>query len=87
MKVTNNGTEEAKNVIVKGRIPDGTVYLTLVDDYVYNYDLYYKENLDVKEFNGIIQSIGSGETKEISYEVRVNKDSVVGNEVTNKIID
>lgn len=85
-KVTNNGTEEAKNVIVKGRIPDGTVYLTLVDNYVYNYDLYYKENLDVKEFNGIIQSIGSGETKEISYEVRVNKDSVVGNEVTNKII-
>lgn len=85
-KVTNNGTEDAENVIVKGIIPDGAVYLTIVDDYVYNYDLYYKENLDVKEFNGIIQAIGSGETKELSYEVRVNADSIIGKEVKNKII-
>lgn len=85
-KVTNNGTEEAENVTVKGLVPDGTVYLGIVDDYVYNYDQYYNEEPNKKEYDERISKIGVGETKEISYEVRVkNENSVVGNSGTNKI--
>lgn len=86
VKVTNNGTEEAENVTVKGLVPDGTVYLGIVDDYVYNYDQYYNEEPNKKEYDERISKIGVGETKEISYEVRVkNENDVVGNSGTNKI--
>ena len=85
-KVTNNGTEDAENVTVKGLVPDGTVYLGIVDDYVYNYDQYYKEQSDKTEYGERISKIGVGETKEISYEVRVkNESNVIGKMGTNKI--
>ena len=85
-KVTNNGTEDAENVTVKGVVPDGTVYLGIVDDYVYNYDQYYYEQPDKTEYEERISKIDVGEIKEISYEVRVkNESDVIGNGGTNKI--
>ncbi|MEI3395564.1 MAG: SdrD B-like domain-containing protein [Clostridia bacterium] len=82
-KVTNTGTEEATNVEVNGMVPEGTALVKAVEDYDLK-DNYYTE-LETKTITTSIAKIGTNETKEVSYEVRVNKDTEKGTVIENKV--
>ena len=83
VKVTNTGTEEARDVNVTAQVPEGMMLVqekpamtdgedanTSVEDrgYVYGEGFYYE--LQDESFNGTIDSIGIGETKEIDIFLR-----------------
>lgn len=102
VSVKNNGTQTLENVILKGIVPEGTVYVepdrgdpdaNIGDDgpapnlgYPYSGASYYIEKNEVKEVNQTIEKIGIGEEYSFSYEVRVNMNITDGDEVTNKAI-
>ena len=96
----NNGTQALENVVLKGGVPEGTVYVepdmpssgNTGDDSVSAPDLgypytgasYYDEFPDVKEVSNTIQRFESGQEYSFTYEVRVNMDVTSEMEVSNK---
>ena len=88
--VENKEKETLQNVNIKAMIPDGTVLVEPMGDedgdgdidYIY-YEGYYLEKTEVKEKSETIVLSESPFTME--YEVRVNKDTTVG-EITNQVI-
>lgn len=82
-KVTNNGTEDAENVTVKGVVPDGTVYIEKKNGYKYAGNDYYKENIDTKEFEKTIDILKSGESQNYTYEVKVKENNVIAKNIIN----
>lgn len=84
INIKNSGTEDAENVSVNANIPDNTTLLELNKDYTYNemYDErdpsevplgYYLEKSE-KQVNFENLTIKSGDTINLSYLVKVNKD-------------
>ena len=74
INVSNTGSEELSNVVVKGNVPEGTTLVEPEDYYEYTGASYYKE-IDTDTFETTIEKLGVGETKTVYYEVRVNSDT------------
>ena len=86
--VTNNGKVPLENVTIKADIPEGTVFVEPVENYVYfSEPFYYIEKTYITEFNKTIPTLAVGETYIVQYEVRVKNDVITtlqetSNEVT-----
>ena len=74
INVSNTGSEELSNVVVKGNIPEGTTLVEPEDHYEYTGASYYKE-IDTDTCETTIEKLGVGETRTVYYEVRVNSDT------------
>lgn len=79
--VKNTGSEDASNVAITGNVPDGTVLVQPKDNFNYQ-EQYYDELKDTTKKLSI-ETIGVGETKEVSYEVRVNQGITENSKITN----
>ncbi len=72
--VANNGSNDATNVRVIAPIPEGTIYVEPIENFLHTGEVYYKEIEKTNhEFN--IPTLKGGESTELIYEVRVMKDS------------
>lgn len=74
MNVSNTGSEELSNVVVKGNVPEGTTLVEPEEYYEYTGASYYKE-IDTDTYETTIEKLAVGETKTVYYEVRVNSDT------------
>lgn len=83
IQISNIGSEELTNVIVKGNVPDGTTLVEPQDNYEYTGASYYKE-LEDKNYETNIEKIKVGEVKTVEYEVRVNSNVKDGTKLVNK---
>lgn len=84
VKVANTGTEEAKNIKVMGGVPEGTTLVEPMEYYEYTGAAYYQEKADEKLYTKTIDSLKSGESTIVKYEVRVNKDVKAGTSIKNE---
>lgn len=84
VKVANTGTEEAKNIKVMGGVPEGTTLVEPMKYYEYTGAAYYQEKADEKLYTTTIDSLKSGESTIVKYEVRVNKDVKAGTSIKNE---
>ena len=85
INVTNDGSADATNVKLTAAIPEQTIYVEPMEDFEYAdpIKLYYNEDETKTIFETIIETLKSGETKTIEYEVRV-KSEVTSVAATNK---
>ena len=83
IEVSNTGTEEAKNITVKGNVPEGTTLVEPEANYEYTGASYYKE-LENRQYETIIESIAPGEVITKEYEVRVNSGLAAGTVLVNQ---
>ncbi len=99
--VKNNGTQTLENVVIKGGVPEGTVYVepekataenTGEDQgnedlgYIYSGASYFEEKLDIKEKSESISTLAPGQEYTINYDVRVNMDITEEQQISNKAI-
>ena len=82
LKITNEATQEAKNVNVKAIIPQGTTLVVPEENYEYSGDSYYKE-LSEREITNVIERLDAKESKYLDYEVRVNLDTEANSLIKN----
>lgn len=80
--VSNTGTEDMTNVVVTGKVPEGTTMVEPEEHYEYTGASYYKE-LDNKNYEATIESLKVGEIVYKDYEVRVNKQVAEGTNLSN----
>ena len=74
VQVSNVGSEDVKNVMVKGNIPKGTVLVEPVDNYEYTGASYYKE-VETDTYETTIDTLAVGEITYVEYEVMVNQNT------------
>ena len=60
MSVKNNGAQKLENIELKSNVPDGTVYVTPVEEAQHAGATYYKENESIKEIKEKIQTLEAG---------------------------
>ena len=84
IEVSNTGSEEINNIEVIGQVPEGTTMVIPEENYEYTGASYYEELPD-KEYKTTIENIGVGDVKTITYEVRVNNDTLEGTRLENKL--
>ena len=84
VKVSNTGTEDATNIKVIGKVPEGTTLVEPMKHYEYTGAAYYKENTEVKSHTTTIEGLKVGESKIVEYEVRVNANVAAGTNITNE---
>lgn len=84
VKVSNTGSEDVENISVIGKIPEGTKLVEPVENYEYTGASYYEE-IDTDMYKGKIERLLVGETSELEYEVRVNKDLKNNTEIKNNV--
>lgn len=92
INVTNTGSEEASNITITGKVPEGTVLVEendfkhqetpLTDESDPNNGSYYKEVADTSK-TITIDSLKAGSTSEVFYEVRVKKGITDGTVISN----
>ncbi len=82
LKITNEGTQEAKDVNIKGIVPEGTTLVVPEDNYEYSGDSYYEE-LPQRERTATIETLNPKESVYLEYEVRVNTDTKENSLITN----
>ena len=96
----NNGTQTLQNVVLKGGVPEGTVYVEpdrgdaepgedsedsgLDFGYVYTGASYYEEFPDTKEVSRTIENFEPGQEYSFTYEVRVKTDAMSIGQTSNK---
>lgn len=85
VKVSNTGTEDASNIKVVGKVPEGTTLVTPMDYYEYTGAAYYQEKTDAKSYTTTVDSLKVGESKVVEYEVRVNADVKAGTNIANEV--
>ena len=82
LEVKNTGTEDAKNIVLKGNIPEGTAVVQPIEEYHYKDGEYYQEdNRENYVFN--IAELKVGESYKTTYEVRVKNDTIPGEQIIN----
>lgn len=86
MSVKNNGAQKLENIELKSNVPDGTVYVTPVEEAQHAGATYYKENESIKEIKEKIQTLEAGKTYTKTYEVRVKSDIATEKQISNKTI-
>ncbi|MCI8443677.1 MAG: hypothetical protein HFJ37_00600 [Clostridia bacterium] len=84
VEVSNIGSEELKDIIVKGNVPDGTTLVKPQDNYEYTGASYYKEFAD-KNYEDKIEVLKVGEVVTKEYEVRINKNVEAGTKLVNQV--
>ena len=84
VKVSNTGTEVAKDIKVIGGVPEGTTLVEPMQRYEYTGAAYYQEKADIKSFAETIQELKPGETQIVKYEVRVNQEVKAGTTIKNE---
>ena len=77
VEISNVGSEDVKDVLVQGTVPEGTVLVEPEANYEYTGSSYYKE-LDNKTYETKIDTLKTGESLSKEYEVRVKADTAVG---------
>lgn len=82
IEVSNVGSEDIKEVIIAGEVPEGTTLVKPYDNYEYSGASYYKE-LEDKVYATKIDKIDVGQTVVEEYEVRVNSKIEVGTKLIN----
>lgn len=85
VKVSNTGTEDASNIKVVGKVPEGTTLVTPMDYYEYIGAAYYQEKTDAKSYTTTVDSLKVGESKVVEYEVRVNANVNAGTTIANEV--
>ncbi len=83
IEVANTGTEEIKNVKIKGQVPEGTTLVEPEEKYEYTGASYYQE-LENKTYETTIEKLAVGQTIHVEYEVRVNNQTKAGETLSNK---
>ena len=84
--VSNTGSEDMNNIVVTGKVPDGTTYVNSdkLNNEVDPDDLgFIDENKKDVEFN--IENLAKGQTITKYYEVKVN-DGMAGKEIKNTVV-
>lgn len=84
VKVSNTGTEEAKDIKVLGGVPEGTTLVEAMPNFEYTGAAYYQEKADAKSYTATIESLKPGESQVVKYEVRVNKEVKAGTTIQNE---
>lgn len=82
IEVFNTGTEDMTNVVVTGKVPEGTTMVEPEEEYEYTGASYYKE-LENKTYEAMIENLKVGEIVYKDYEVRVNKQVAEGTTLSN----
>ena len=79
ISVSNTGTVASDVINIEGKVPEGTTYVE------YNStDKIYVENPSISIVQKEVGQVNAGETKTLTYEVKVNNDTV-GNQLSNVI--
>lgn len=84
IKVSNTGTEEATDIKVVGKIPEGTVLVSPMSYYPYTGAAYYQEDKEAEFYTETIEKLTVGQSEIVEYEVRVNSDIEAGANITNE---
>lgn len=79
----NTGSETATNIKATAQVPEGTVYVKLIDDFVYN-EGYFTEVEDIKDITYTIDSLEPGAKITKSFEVKVKKQTEQNSVIVNK---
>jgi len=82
IEVSNTGTEDITNVVVKGIVPEGTVMVEPEENFEYTGASYYKE-LDKTIYEETIETLKVGEVVTKQYEVRVKNEVTEGTILSN----
>lgn len=82
IEVSNVGSEELKNVVVQGNVPEGTTLVEPQENYEYTGTSYYKE-LSNRTYQDNIEVLKVGEVITKEYEVRVNNNVSSGTKLSN----
>lgn len=82
--VSNTGSEVISGVEVTAQVPEGTTMVRPEENYEYTGASYYEELPD-REYKTTIDTIGVGEVKTLTYEVRVDSDTPEGTTLENKV--
>ena len=82
IQVSNTGSEDVKNITVKGMIPDGTILVEPVDNYEYTGASYYK-GIDTDHYETTIESLPVGDITYVEYEVMLSSNLANGTSLTN----
>ena len=83
IEVSNVGSVDIGNVLVRGTVPEGTTLVEPEDNYEYTGSSYYKE-LENSTYEDTIENLAVGQVVTREYEVRVNSDTQVGTNLVNK---
>lgn len=84
IEVSNTGSEDIKDVVVTGKIPEGTTLVVPQKNYEYTGSSYYKE-VKTDKYEEKIENLKLGEKAIIEYEVRVNKNTQNATKIVNSI--
>ena len=82
VQVSNVGSEDVRNITVKGMIPDGTILVEPVDNYEYTGASYYK-GIETDTFETTIESLKVGDITYIEYEVMLSSSLANGTSIAN----
>ena len=82
IEISNTGSEDIKNAVVTGKIPEGTTLVVPQENYEYTGSSYYKE-VATDKYEEKIENLKIGEKAIIEYEVRVNKDTQNATKIIN----
>lgn len=83
--VENSGSESLENVIVKAKVPKGTIKVEPIEDAAYVVGYYYEEKDGTEDTYLTFGPITLDDEEEFQYEVRVNKGAE-GTEILNNAI-
>lgn len=84
VKVSNTGSEDVENIKVIGKIPEGVKLVEPVANYEYAGASYYEE-IDTDMYKGVIEKLPVGETVNLEYELRIDKDVENNTEIINNV--
>ena len=82
IEVSNTGTEDITNLIINGKVPEGTVMIEPEENFEYTGASYYKE-LNNTSYEETIENLKVGEVITKQYEVRVKNDVAEGTTLSN----
>lgn len=83
IEIANVGSEEIKDILVQGEVPEGTALVKPQDNYEYTGASYYQE-LEDKIYEEKIDILKPGEVITKKYEVRVNRTVAAGTQLSSK---
>ena len=84
VQVSNVGSEDVKDITVKGIIPKGTTLVKPVDNYEYTGASYYKE-IKADIYESTIETLSVGDIAYVEYEVMVNSSLENGTSINNTV--
>lgn len=84
VQVSNVGSEDVSNIVVKGMIPEGTILVEPVDNYEYTGASYYK-GIETDTFETTIESLPVGDVTYVEYEVMVSSSLADKTSIANMV--